>query len=59
VTPWPRQPDPLALDPAGSAGDDRLRLRFSIDASCRLSLEINDLLCPTAAPTTLVLGDLR
>jgi len=49
----------LALDPAGSAGDDRLRLRFSIDASCRLSLEINDLLCPTAAPTTLVLGDLR
>jgi len=57
--PWPDQPAPLLLDPAGGAGQDRLRLRFSIDASCRLNLEVVDLLQAAAEPETRVLGQLR
>ena len=44
VTPWSEQPAPLRLEPPGRAGDDRLRLRFSIDAEGQLQLQRQDLL---------------
>lgn len=50
VTPWPQQPAPLALEPAGEAGIDRLALRFSIDASGELVLEGRDLQTQIALP---------
>jgi hypothetical protein len=43
VRPWPDQPAPLPLDPPGRQGEDRLRLRFSINASAELELESTDL----------------
>ncbi|MEB3263747.1 MAG: Hsp70 family protein [Synechococcus sp.] len=43
VRPWSRQPDPLPLDPPGQQGEDRLRLRFSIDPRGQLLLEAEDL----------------
>jgi hypothetical protein len=44
VVPWPEQPPPLLLRPAGQAGDDRLRLRFRVNAQAQLLLEGEDLL---------------
>lgn len=41
---WGCQPAPVPLDPPGSCGLDRLRLRFSIDADGQLLLESEDLL---------------
>ena len=43
VAPWRQAPDPLPLQPPGQAGQDRLRLYFSIDAEARLWLEGKDL----------------
>lgn len=43
VEPWGNQPPPLPLTPPGRAGEDRLRLRFAIDAGCQLILEGEDL----------------
>ena len=43
VAPWPQQPEPLALDPPGGQGHDRLRLRFRIDGEGQLSVEGEDL----------------
>ena len=43
VRPWAEQPRPLPLDPPGLQGEDRLRLRFSINASAELELESTDL----------------
>ncbi len=45
--PWSCQPPPVILDPPGSCGIDRLRLRFSIDAEGQLLLESEDLLVGT------------
>ena len=44
VAPWRQLPAPLPLQPPGQAGQDRLRLRFGIDAEARLRLEGEDLL---------------
>ncbi|MCT0217990.1 Hsp70 family protein, partial [Synechococcus sp. CS-1329] len=56
--PWSRQPAPVSLDPPGSCGLDRLRLRFSIDTDGQLLLECEDLL--GGNPTcTRVLGVVR
>jgi molecular chaperone DnaK (HSP70) len=43
VAPWRQAPAPLPLQPPGQAGQDRLRLCFSIDAEARLCLEGEDL----------------
>jgi molecular chaperone DnaK (HSP70) len=43
VAPWREPPAPLALQPPGQAGQDRLRLRFAIDAAALLRLEGEDL----------------
>jgi len=43
VAPWRQAPAPLPLQPLGQAGQDRLRLRFGIDAESRLRLEGEDL----------------
>jgi len=43
VDPWRQAPAPLRLQPPGQAGQDRLRLRFGIDAEARLRLEGEDL----------------
>ena len=43
VAPWQQTPAPLPLQPPGQAGQDRLRLCFSIDAEARLWLEGEDL----------------
>jgi hypothetical protein len=50
VEAWPRQPQALPLEPAASAGMDRLRLRFRIDAEGQLQLQAEDLLSGTALP---------
>ncbi len=50
VRPWARQPEPLPLDPPGRQGEDRLRLRFSIDAGGQLLLEGLDLGTGEALP---------
>ena len=44
VDAWPEPPAPVALDPPGQAGVDRLKLRFSIDSTGALKLEGDDLL---------------
>ncbi|MEB3322265.1 MAG: Hsp70 family protein, partial [Synechococcaceae cyanobacterium] len=49
VEPWSPPPAPLPLAPPGRGGEDRLRLRFAIDASGRLVVEGEDL----ATGTTL------
>ena len=54
VQPWPQQPPPLPIDPAGQPGQDRLELRFRIDASGDLLVEGRDLLSQsTVAPQRL------
>jgi molecular chaperone DnaK (HSP70) len=58
VDPWPRQPAPLPLDPPGRQGQDRLRLRFWIDDSSELQLEVIDLETP-ANNRRLALGPVR
>ncbi len=50
VEPWGQQPDPLPLEPAASAGVDRLRLRFRIDAEGQLRLQAEDLRSGAALP---------
>ncbi|MEB3270364.1 MAG: Hsp70 family protein [Synechococcus sp.] len=58
VVPWPAAPLRLPLQPAAAAGEDRLRLRFSIDAEGWLQLEGEDL-GSGAALGPLALGPLR
>jgi molecular chaperone DnaK (HSP70) len=58
VAPWPEQPPPLPLDPPGRAGDDRLRLRFSIDADGQLQLQVHDLMRDEQGPA-INLGPVR
>jgi len=43
VTPWPKPALTLPLQPPGAAGEDRLRLQFSIDERCELILRVEDL----------------
>ena len=50
VTPWAQQPGALPLEPAGQPGNDRLELRFSIDAQGLLSVEGTDLLSQQPLP---------
>jgi molecular chaperone DnaK (HSP70) len=50
VRPWPDQPAPLPLHPPGRQGEDRVRLRFSINASAELELECTDLLSNLTLP---------
>jgi molecular chaperone DnaK (HSP70) len=56
--PWRIQPPPVTLDPPGTCGTDRMRLRFSIDAEGQLLLESEDLLVGTLTPPR-VLGPVR
>ena len=58
VRAWQEQPDPLPLTPPGRRGEDRLRLRFSINASAELELECTDLLSGTSRPVQ-TLGRVR
>jgi molecular chaperone DnaK (HSP70) len=51
VEAWSRQPAPLELRPPGQRGEDRLRLRFSIDGEGQLLVEGEDL--GGAAPLAL------
>jgi molecular chaperone DnaK (HSP70) len=44
VIAWPRQPAPIALDPPGQPGQDRLLLAFALNASGELEVAITDLL---------------
>ena len=50
VEPWSEQPPPLPLRPPGERGQDRLRLRFAIDAEGQLTLEGEDLLSGDPVP---------
>jgi molecular chaperone DnaK (HSP70) len=50
VRAWSQQPDPLPLDPPGRQGEDRLRLRFSINAQGELELESTDLVSGSNLP---------
>ncbi|MFY8149121.1 MAG: Hsp70 family protein [Prochlorococcaceae cyanobacterium] len=50
VRPWSQPIEPLPLDPPGLQGEDRLRLRFSIEASGDLLLEAEDLRTGVALP---------
>jgi hypothetical protein len=43
VAAWPGEPQRLPLIPPGIPGEDRLRLRFSVDAAAMLQLEVIDL----------------
>jgi molecular chaperone DnaK (HSP70) len=43
VEAWARQPEPWELQPPGQRGQDRLRLRFSIDGEGQLLVEGEDL----------------
>ncbi|MFO7627979.1 MAG: Hsp70 family protein [Prochlorococcaceae cyanobacterium] len=43
VIPWPQAALSCQLDPPGRSGEDRLWLRFSIDAEAQLVVEISDL----------------
>jgi molecular chaperone DnaK (HSP70) len=43
VEPWAETLAPLALQPPGQAGEDRLRLRFQVDAEAQILLEGDDL----------------
>lgn len=56
--PWSHQPAPLALEPPGRCGIDRLKLSFSIDDQGQLLLESEDLLSGTMAAAR-VLGPVR
>ena len=58
VDPWPQQPAAIRLTPPGEPGQDRLELRFSIDAQGELLVEGRDLLSQTAIPTQR-LGSVR
>jgi hypothetical protein len=44
VEPWRDPLAAIALQPPGQAGEDRLRLRFRIDAEAQLQLEGEDLI---------------
>ncbi|MCP9888323.1 Hsp70 family protein [Cyanobium sp. ATX 6A2] len=44
VQPWDQRPTALPLSPAGERGQDRLRLRFRIDADGQLLVDTTDLL---------------
>ncbi|MEB3234647.1 MAG: Hsp70 family protein [Cyanobacteriota bacterium] len=57
--PWPQQPPPLPLQPPGEAGQDRLRLQFSIDAEGQLLLQVQDQLHGATPQHQLALGTLR
>jgi molecular chaperone DnaK (HSP70) len=58
VRPWDREPLRLPLVPPGTAGEDRLRLRFTINSHGELEMEGDDLL--TGVPLTgMVLGAVR
>jgi hypothetical protein len=58
VRPWAEPPLRLLLSPAGGAGVDRLRLRFSINGRAELVMEGVDLLAGTPLPK-LVVGTVR
>jgi hypothetical protein len=59
VVPWPQQPPSLPLTTPGSAGEDRLRLRFNIDDNCSLTVQVEDLRHENAPDAPLCLGSLR
>ena len=59
VEPWAAPAEPLALQPPGRRGVDRLSLRFAIDADGRLTLEVEDLERPGAVVSRRVLGPVR
>jgi molecular chaperone DnaK (HSP70) len=44
VEPWARQPAAIGLDPPGTRGVDRLRLRFRIDGQGHLTMDREDLI---------------
>ena len=50
MQPWAEQPGPLPLTPSTRAGEDQLRLRFSIDGSGQLLLTAEDLRSGLALP---------
>ncbi|MEB3332321.1 MAG: Hsp70 family protein [Synechococcaceae cyanobacterium] len=50
VRPWTEQPAPLPLHPPGRPGEDRLRLRFRLDAGGALQLEGEDLASGAPVP---------
>lgn len=54
VRPWSREPILFPLTPPGTAGVDRLRLRFAINARAELELEGDDLLTGTSLPRRVV-----
>jgi molecular chaperone DnaK (HSP70) len=58
VRPWAEQPDALPLRPPGEPGQDRLELRFGIDAQGNLTVEGRDLLSNDPLPPRR-LGRLR
>ena len=58
MDPWPQQPGPLPLSRPGRAGEDSLRLSFSIDDRRWLCLDVEDLGSGTTAPPRR-LGSLR
>lgn len=58
VTPWLR-PLTVPLAPPGRQGVDRLRLRFAVDASSQLTVEIEDLDHPDQPPGGHLLGPVR
>jgi hypothetical protein len=58
VRAWPRAPILLPLSPSGTAGVDRMRLRFAINAGGELEMEGEDLLTGTPVPA-VVLGPVR
>ncbi|MBM5815784.1 MAG: Hsp70 family protein [Cyanobacteria bacterium K_Offshore_surface_m2_239] len=58
VRPWAQPPIVLPLSPAGEAGVDRLRLRFTINVRGELVLDAEDLLSRSARPSQ-VLGVVR
>ena len=58
VRAWRQQPDPLPLVPPGRRGQDRLRLRFSINARAELELDCTDLRSGTSSPVQ-ILGQVR
>ena len=58
VLAWSHQPAPIALDPPGQPGEDRLRLVFALTDSGELEVTITDLL-NGAAPTRRYLGPVR
>lgn len=59
VIPWSQQPQAIDLDPPGIQGQDRLRLRFSIDAQADLIVSVEDLQAPTRPARQRRLGAVR